>query len=254
MQILDFTVTENTQLTRDIWRISLAEPMIDHSEAMEPHRRCPQVGQFVNLKIDGLYLRRPISICDWEDGVYTLIYRVVGQGTEKLAQAKPGQIINMLTGLGNGFTIMPTQRPLLIGGGVGVPPLYYLAKELVKAGQRPIALLGFAKQDDVFYTDEFAAVCETKIVVGGYVTDELPADYDAIYACGPEPMLRAIDRTAKALAPGHVQLSFEARMACGFGACMACTCRTQRGYKRICKDGPILTREEIQWPPPASRA
>lgn len=243
MQILDFTVTENTQLTRDIWRVRLTEPRIDHSEAT----CAPQVGQFVNLKIDGLYLRRPISICDWEIGTYTLIYRVVGQGTEKLAQMQPGQVINMLTGLGNGFSIKPAQRPLLIGGGAGVPPMYYLAKELVKSGQKPIALLGFAKQDDVFYADEFADVCETKVVVGGYVTDELPTDYDAIYACGPEPMLRAIDRAAKELSPGHMQLSFEARMACGFGACMACTCRTQMGYKRICKDGPVLTREEIVW-------
>jgi len=237
MQILDFTVTENTQLTRDIWRVRLHNPQAEK----------PTIGQFVNLKIDGFYLRRPISICDWENGTYTLIYRVVGQGTEMLAQAQPGQVINMLTGLGNGFSVQPTQQPLLIGGGAGVPPLYYLAKELIAAGQRPIALLGFAHDGDVFYADEFAALCETKVVVGGYVTDELPADYDAIYACGPLPMLRAICNTAKELPPGHVQLSLEARMACGFGACMACTCRTVKGYKRICKDGPVLTREEIVW-------
>ncbi|MCL2532014.1 MAG: dihydroorotate dehydrogenase electron transfer subunit [Oscillospiraceae bacterium] len=235
MQILNFTITENTQLTRDIWRVRLHNPQAER----------PKTGQFVNLQIDGHYLRRPISICDWEDGTYTLIYRVVGQGTTALAQLQPGQVINMLTGLGNGFTIMPAQRPLLIGGGVGVPPLYYLAKELVKAGQRPTMLLGFAREEDVLFQDE--KEWDVKVVIGGYVTDGLPAHYDAIYACGPEPMLRGIDRTAKALAPGHMQLSFEARMACGFGACMACTCRTQQGYKRICKDGPILTREEIQW-------
>jgi len=244
MQILDFTVTENTQLTCDIWRVRL------HNSQAEK----PQVGQFVNLKIDGLYLRRPISICDWEDGTYTLIYRVVGEGTVALTQAQPGQVVNMLTGLGNGFTIMPVQWPLLIGGGVGVPPLYYLAKELIAAGQQPIALLGFAKQDDVFYADEFAALCETKVVVGGYITDHLDnaqrsdgAPPQAVYACGPLPMLQAICNTAKELPPGHVQLSLEARMACGFGACMACTCRTVKGYKRICKDGPVLTKEEIVW-------
>ncbi|MCL2194737.1 MAG: dihydroorotate dehydrogenase electron transfer subunit [Oscillospiraceae bacterium] len=252
MQTLDFTVTENVQLTADIWRVRLAAPLCEHSEAT----CAPQVGQFVNVQIDGLFLRRPISVCDWEDGVLTLIYRVVGAGTEKLAQVQPGQVLNVLGSLGNGFTIVLAQRPLLIGGGVGVPPMYYLAKELVKAGQQPIMMMGFNTIDDVFYVEEFTALCRlTRVAtvdgsfgVKGFVTGGLEEfDYDAVYACGPEPMLRAIDQTAKELAPGHMQLSFEARMACGFGACMACTCRTKMGYKRICKEGPILTREEVSW-------
>ena len=243
MQLLDFTVTENVKIARDVYRMKLAEPLIVHSEAT----CAPQAGQFVNLQIDGHYLRRPISVCDWEDGTLTLIYKVVGQGTEKLAQYQSGQSISVLTNLGNGYTIVPAQKPLLIGGGVGVPPLYYLAKELVKAGQKPVALLGFQSAEDSFCGDEFAALCETRVVIKDYVTTAMPNDYDAIYSCGPEPMLKAIYDQAHKLPSGHMQLSFEARMACGFGACMGCSCRTVTGYKRICKDGPVLTKEEIVW-------
>jgi len=237
MQLLDFTVTENIKIARDVYRIVL------YSEAT----CAPTPGQFVNLLVDGHYLRRPISVCDWVDGSLVLIYKVVGQGTAKLVEYTPGQSISVLTNLGNGYTIVPAQRPLLIGGGVGVPPLYYLAKELVNAGQKPVALLGFQCKEDAFYGEEFAAICETKLVIKDYVTSALPSGYDAVYSCGPEPMLKVIYDQAKELAPGHMQLSFEARMACGFGACMACSCRTVAGYKRICKDGPVLTREEVLW-------
>jgi len=237
MQLLDFTVTEHEKIARDVYRIALQN---NNAASAKP-------GQFVNLQVDGHYLRRPISVCDWQDGTLTLIYKVVGQGTAKLTEYQPGQSISVLTNLGNGYTIMPAQKPLLIGGGVGVPPLYYLAKELVKAGQKPVALLGYQSQEDAFYGDEFSALCETKVIIKDYVTSAMPSDYDAIYACGPEPMLKAIYDQAKELPPGHMQLSFEARMACGFGACMACSCRTVSGYKRICKDGPVLTREEILW-------
>jgi dihydroorotate dehydrogenase electron transfer subunit len=237
MQRLNFTITENRQIARDVFHVKL---LCAEAFAAKP-------GQFVNLQIDGHYLRRPISVCDFDGDTLTLIYKVIGQGTAKLAAYQPGQSINILTGLGNGYTIIPAEKPLLIGGGVGVPPLYYLAKELVKAGQKPVALLGFQSREDSFYGDEFAAICETKVITEGYVTSAMPETYDAIYACGPEPMLKAIYDKAKTLAPGHMQLSFEARMACGFGACMACSCTTTTGYKRICKDGPVLAREDIVW-------
>jgi len=239
MQMMDFTIIENEMIARGVYRILLT-----------PDSSClaPAPGQFVNLQIDGHYLRRPISVCDWDGESLTLIYKAVGQGTERLAQYRAGETISALTGLGNGYTIVQAERPLLLGGGVGVPPLYYLAKELVKAGQRPIAVLGFNTKEDVFYQEQFAQICETVVAVGGFVTDALPGlEYDALYACGPEPMLRAIYEQANELPPGHMQLSFERRMGCGFGACMVCSCKTITGYKRICKEGPVLTKEEILW-------
>ena len=239
MQLLDFTVQSNERIAKDTHQLSIVNCQLSIA---------PAPGQFVNLQIDGHFLRRPISVCDWEDGTLTLIYKAVGQGTAKLAAYQPGQHISVLTNLGNGYTIVDAQRPLLIGGGVGVPPLYYLAKQLIKADQKPVALLGFNAEEDAFYGDEFAAICATKVVIKDYVTNAMAnLDYNAIYACGPEPMLKAIYDQAKALPPGHMQLSFEARMACGFGACMACSCKTVTGYKRICKDGPVLTKEEILW-------
>ena len=238
MQLLDFAVISNENIARDVYHLTL------QNGSAAP----PAPGQFVNLLVDGHYLRRPISLCDWQDGTLTLIYKVVGQGTEKLSAYTAGQSISVLTNLGNGYTIVDAQRPLLIRGGVGVPPLYYLAKELVAAGQKPMALLGFQSAEDSFYGDEFAVLCETRVVIKDFVTDAMAnLDCDAIYACGPEPMLKAIYDQAKQLPPGRMQLSFEARMACGFGACMACSCRTAAGYKRICKDGPVLTKEEIAW-------
>ena len=241
MHLIDFTVTANKKIARDVFEMQLS---IEHSAFSIEMRS----GQFVNLTVDGHYLRRPISVCDWDGETLTLIYKVVGQGTARLAQYAPGETINALTGLGNGYTLVPAERPLLIGGGVGVPPLYYLAKELAKAGQRPIAVLGFNAAEDVFYKQAFEQICETVVVVGGYVTDALPElDYDALYTCGPEPMLKAVYNQMKDLPPGHAQFSFEQRMACGFGACMGCSCRTITGYKRICKEGPILAKEEILW-------
>ena len=225
MQAVDFIVTENERIARDVWRMQLSTVNCQLSTVP---------GQFVNLAIDGCYLRRPISVCDWDGRVLTLVYKVVGEGTKRLACYQPGEAINALAGLGNGYTIVPAERPLLLGGGVGVPPLYYLAKRLAEAGQRPVALLGFNTDEDVFFGEEFAAICETHVVVGGYVTDALPGlDYDALYCCGPEPMLKAVCNQAKALPEARAQFSFERRMACGFGACMACSCKTVEGYKRI---------------------
>ena len=239
MQQIDLTILSNDRIAKDICRLQLSIVNCQLSIA---------AGAFVNLQIDGHYLRRPISVCDCSNDTLTLIYKVVGPGTARLAQYQAGEKLNALTGLGNGYTLpdaCPPATCLLIGGGVGVPPLYYLAKKLIEAGQKPIALLGFNTAEESFYCDEFAALCETIIVMGGYVTDALPGlQYDALYCCGPEPMLRAVYNQALDV---PAQYSFEARMACGFGACMGCSCRTVTGHKRICKDGPVLAREEILW-------
>ena len=210
-------------------------------------------GQFVNLKIDGLYLRRPISVCDWDETTITLIYKVVGKGTEIMAQAKPGQTYDVLTGLGNGYnTAKSGNKPLLLGGGVGIPPLYALCKKLIAEGKTPTVILGFNKQDEIFLADEVRAlgvqviICTADGSVGvrGFVTDAMKTvDYDYFYTCGPMPMFRAIE----AVAETSGQYSFEERMGCGFGACMGCSCKTKYGNKRICRDGPVLEREEIIW-------
>jgi dihydroorotate dehydrogenase electron transfer subunit len=249
VELTDYTIVENNRIAKDVLRLRLR---------CVAQREPPRPGQFVNLKIDGCYLRRPISVCDWDDcGGLTLLYKVVGEGTAKLARHLPGESLNILTGLGNGYTICAqAKRPVLLGGGVGAPPLYGLAKALVRAGQRPLAILGFNTAEEVFYRNEFAALCETKITTAdgslgqkGFVTHALKAaeDYDALYACGPEAMLRAVYHQMPPLAAGQAQFSFERRMGCGFGACMVCSCRTVAGYKRICMDGPVLTREEIVW-------
>lgn len=210
-------------------------------------------GQFVNLKLDGFFLRRPISVCDCQGDLLTIIYKVVGHGTEVMAQMQAGEEIDILTGLGNGYDLSKsTDNPVLIGGGAGVPPMYLLAKELIKNGKKPSVVLGFNKKSEVFYEDEFKALgLETVVAtadgsygVKGFVTDAMKAlDYGYFFTCGPEPMLRAIyDNTTVS-----GQMSFEARMGCGFGACMGCTCETLYGNKRICKDGPVLVKEEVKW-------
>ena len=209
-------------------------------------------GQFVNIMIDGLYLRRPISVCDAEDGRLTLIYKVVGVGTEKMANMKSGTKLDLLTGLGNGYdTEGSGDKPLLIGGGAGVPPMYKLCKELVAQGKKCSVILGFGAKDEVFYEDEFKALGADVYVTTvdgsygtkGFVTDAMNMEYTYFYTCGPEPMLKAVYN--KSVTSG--QFSFEERMGCGFGACMGCTCKTKYGNKRICKDGPVLVKEEIIW-------
>jgi len=248
MHVIDFTVLANKIIARDVFELQLRITNYELRIDMRP-------GQFVNLAVEGHYLRRPISVCDWDGQTLTLIYKVLGQGTARLARYGAGETVNALTGLGNGYTPVPVERPLLLGGGVGVPPLYYLAKELVKAGQNPVAALGFNTADEVFYGAEFATLCEAIVTTAdgshgqkGFVTHAMAGlDYDALYCCGPEAMLRAVYDQAKALPPGHAQFSFERRMGCGFGACMVCSCKTVAGYKRICKEGPILAKEEILW-------
>ena len=210
-------------------------------------------GQFVNIKLDGLYLRRPISVCDACDGRLTLIYKVVGKGTEKMAATPAGESWLVLTGLGNGYdTSLSGDSPLLIGGGAGVPPMYMLCRKLIEEGKHPHVILGFNTADEVFYTEEFrslgadvtVATADGSCGVRGFVTDAMSGlDYTYFYTCGPEPMLRAV--YDKSTTSGS--FSFEERMGCGFGACMGCSCETKYGNKRICRDGPVLVKEEIIW-------
>ena len=211
-------------------------------------------GQFVNLRLDGFYLRRPISVCNVDGDALTLIYKVVGRGTEAMSRMQPGEKLDALVGLGNGYSLDECgDRPMLIGGGAGVPPMYLLARRLLTRGADVTVVLGFNAREEIFYEEEFRALGAKVVVatadgsygVRGFVTDamkQLPAP-SAVCACGPEPMLKAVYNAADV--PG--QFSFESRMGCGFGACMGCTCKTKYGAKRICKDGPVLRREEIVW-------
>ena len=238
-----FTLTENRKIAANTYLSVLEGDTSDITAS----------GQFVNIKLDGLYLRRPISVCDVEGNKLTIIYKAVGVGTEKMASTPAGEKWLTLTGLGNGYDLAKSgQAPLLIGGGAGVPPMYYLAKKLVAEGKRPTVILGFGKSDEVFFKDEFEALGLKVLVttvdgsegIKGFVTDAMDSiDYTYFYTCGPEPMLKAVyDKTVTS-----GQFSFEERMGCGFGACMGCTCKTKYGNKRICRDGPVLEKEEIIW-------
>ena len=210
-------------------------------------------GQFINIKLEGLYLRRPISVFDAERDTVTVVYKVVGKGTEQLCLEKPGKVLDVLTQLGNGFDLSTAgQRPLLASGGVGTAPMYMLARKLIASGAKPVLAAGFNTKDDVFAADDFRALgCDVIIAtadgssgVKGFTTDAMKdLDYSYLYCCGPEVMLRAVYKMCKISG----QFSFEERMGCGFGACMGCSCKTVTGYKRICKDGPVLLKEEILW-------
>ena len=237
-----FTILSNDALTQSVYKMTLRG---DVSDITKP-------GQFVNIRLDGLYLRRPISVCEVTNGVLTLLYKVVGKGTAQMAGMRPGQILSVLTGLGNGYDLTAAgDKPLLLGGGVGVPPLYQLAKDLKASGKDVTVVMGFNTADEVFYEKEFRALgCRVTVTTAdgsygtkGFVTDALPEDYSYFYVCGPEPMLKAVYKATKTSG----QFSFEERMGCGFGACMGCSCTTVTGYKRICKDGPVLQKEEILW-------
>ena len=244
MKQVSLKILENAPLSQGIYRLRLGG---DVSAVTAP-------GQFVNIKLDGFFLRRPISVCDWQAGELTLIYKVLGHGTEHMTHLPAGAVLDVLTGLGNGYDLAPAgAHPLLVGGGVGIPPLYGLAKRLTAQGRRVTAVLGFNRAQEEFLVEDFRALGVNVLVltadgsdgIPGLVTDgmALAEPYTYLYTCGPEPMLHAVyDRCATS-----GQFSFEERMGCGFGACMGCSCRTKYGSKRICTDGPVLVKEEIIW-------
>lgn len=243
MKQVIFEITQNIALTQSVFKMVLKG---DTSAITAP-------GQFVNVRLDGLYLRRPISVCDLQKDCVTIIYKVVGKGTEQMSRMQIGESLDVLTGLGNGYDLtLAGDRPVLLGGGVGVPPMYLLAKELIRQGKQISVILGFNTKDEIFYEEEFRALGADVYVatadgsygIKGFVTDALKdLDYSYFYTCGPEPMLKAVYKTAKTSG----QMSFEKRMGCGFGACMGCSCKTITGYKRICKEGPVMKKEEILW-------
>ena len=237
-----FEIVENIALTDCVYKMTLRG---DVSAITAP-------GQFVNIKLEGLYLRRPISVCDVNEDTLTIIYKVVGKGTKQMSEMKEGTL-DVLTGLGNGYDMtVAGEKPVLLGGGVGVPPMYLLAKKLIAEGKKVSVILGFNTAAEVFYENEFKALGADVVVttvdgsygVKGFVTDTLQEmEYTYFYTCGPEPMLKAVYRAS--VTSG--QMSFEKRMGCGFGACMGCSCKTITGYKRICKEGPVMRKEEILW-------
>lgn len=238
-----YTVAENMPLTESVWRMRL----VGDTQWMT------RAGQFVMIQLAGRFLRRPISVCDYDSEGFTIIYKVVGEGTADMTRIETGVELDILTGLGNGFSVEePMQQPLVVGGGVGVPPMYGLARKLIERGLRPTVVLGFNTAAELFYADEFRALgldvyvttVDGSVGDKGFVTDVLTRlSFDYLYSCGPIPMLRAL--CEKTSCPA--QLSFEERMGCGFGACMGCTCKTHEGNKRICKEGPVLRKEEIIW-------
>ncbi len=237
-----FTIESNTPLTKDVMKMVLE----GDTSAITAS------GQFVNIALEGKFLRRPISVCDYDNSTLTIIYKVVGKGTAQMKEMAAGQQLDILTGLGNGYDLSCAgDSPVLLGGGVGVPPMYHLAKKLVAMGKSVSVILGFNTASEIFYEEEFKALgCSVTVTtvdgsygVKGFVTDALPERYSHFYTCGPEPMLKAVYRAT--VTSG--QMSFEERMGCGFGACMGCSCKTLTGYKRICKDGPVMRKEEIAW-------
>ena len=239
-----YTVLENKKIAKDVFLMVL--------EGDTQYITAP--GQFINILVEGFYLRRPISICDWDDKTITIIYKVVGKGTEAMAEILPGKKLDILTGLGNGFTAKEgSVKPLVICGGVGAPPMYGVAKHLSEKGAKPTVILGFTSKDDVFYEEEFKALgCDVYVTTNdgsygtkGFVTDVIKnlEGYDYFYTCGPLPMLKAVAMGTECSG----QLSFEERMGCGFGGCMGCSCKTLTGNKRICTEGPVLLKEEIIW-------
>ena len=237
-----FQIVSNEALTDSVYKMILSG---DTSAITAP-------GQFVNIQLTGKFLRRPISVCDYDESTLTIIYKVVGAGTEQMSAMKPGEMLDILTGLGNGYDLsLAGDRPVLLGGGVGVPPMYNLAKKLIAMGKEVSVILGFNTASEIFYEQEFKALgCKTYVTTvdgsygkKGFVTDALPENYTYFYTCGPEPMLKAVYRATTTSG----QMSFEERMGCGFGACMGCSCKTKYGNKRICKEGPVLEKGEIVW-------
>ena len=237
-----FEIVSNEALTDSVYKMVLA----GDTSAITAS------GQFVNIQLTGKFLRRPISVCDYDDATLTIVYKVVGHGTEQMSAMGAGEKLDILTGLGNGYDLSVSgDHPVLLGGGVGVPPMYNLAKKLRAQGKTVSVILGFNTKSEIFYEEEFQALgCEVTVTtvdgsygIKGFVTDALPENYTYFYTCGPEPMLKAVYRATNTSG----QMSFEERMGCGIGACMGCSCKTLTGYKRICKEGPVMKKEEILW-------
>ena len=238
-----FTILSNEALTDCVYKMVLGGDTTAITAA----------GQFVNIKLEGMFLRRPISVCDYDDGTLTIVYKVVGKGTEQLSAMTAGTKLDILTGLGNGYDLSVSgEKPVLLGGGVGVPPMYNLAKKLLAEGKKVSVILGFNAKSEIFYEEEFKKLgCDVTVTtvdgsygIKGFVTTALEnMDYSYFYTCGPEPMLKAVHKASRTSG----QMSFEERMGCGFGACMGCSCKTLTGYKRICKEGPVMRKEEILW-------
>ena len=237
-----FEIVSNEALTDSVYKMVLA----GDTSAITAS------GQFVNIQLAGKFLRRPISVCDYDAETLTIVYKVVGHGTEQMSAMTAGEKLDILTGLGNGYDLSVSgDHPVLLGGGVGVPPMYNLAKKLRAQGKTVSVILGFNTKSEIFYENEFKALgCEVCVTTvdgsygtKGFVTDALPVNYTYFYTCGPEPMLKAVYRATNTSG----QMSFEERMGCGFGACMGCSCKTLTGYKRICKEGPVMRKEEILW-------
>ncbi|MBR1962778.1 MAG: dihydroorotate dehydrogenase electron transfer subunit [Alistipes sp.] len=245
MQRVILTVTKNEALTPLIYKMQLAGDVSGVTRA----------GQFVEIALDGLYLRRPISVCNYDDGELTIIYKVVGKGTDLMSQMAEGTQLDVLTGLGNGFdTEHDCAKPLLVGGGVGVPPLYHLTRDLIARGKEVTVVLGFNTESEIFYAEEFAALgakvilatADGSVGVKGFVTDairESGVEADYFYSCGPLPMLKALCNSLEISG----EVSLEERMGCGFGICMGCSIQTTKGAKRVCKDGPVFKKEEVIW-------
>ena len=238
-----FTIRENRKRAKNVFSMVLEG---DTTGIQRP-------GQFLNVALEGFYLRRPFSVCDWDAGSLTILYKLVGAGTRHMASLEKGHVLDILTGLGNGYDMDPAgSSPLLVGGGAGIPPLYGLAKRLARPGVCPHVVLGFRTKDEAFYVEAFQNLgCRVTVStqdgsmgIPGLVTEGMEGERPSyLYACGPEGMLRAVYE--KVSCDG--QFSFEERMACGFGACMGCSCQTKYGSKRICKEGPVLRRGEILW-------
>ena len=238
-----FTILSNEALTDSVYKMVLG----GDTSAITAS------GQFVNIQLTGKFLRRPISVCDYDDSTLTIVYKVVGKGTAQMSDMTAGEELDILTGLGNGYDLtLSGSKPVLLGGGVGVPPMYNLAKKLIAQGKEVSVILGFNTKSEIFYEEEFKKLgCTVTVTtvdgsygVKGFVTTALESmDYTYFYTCGPEPMLKAVYKTS--VTSG--QMSFEERMGCGFGACMGCSCKTLTGYKRICKEGPVMQKEEIIW-------
>ena len=238
-----FNILSNEALTDSVYKMILAGDTSAITAA----------GQFVNIQLEGKFLRRPISVCDYDNETLTIVYKVVGKGTEQMSAMTAGEKLDILTGLGNGYDLsLSGDKPVLLGGGVGVPPMYNLAKKLLAQGKDVTVILGFNTKSEVFYEEEFKALgCKVIVAtadgshgVKGFATTPLAElDYTYFYTCGPEPMLKAVYKATNTSG----QMSFEERMGCGFGACMGCSCKTLTGYKRICKEGPVMKKEEILW-------